>query len=82
MSRIECASNEPGCTSKGFQLLSDFFSILKVLEWNSNVVRFPIGPRMSLDVIQNTAESHIQEYKIIKNVLSAHVISRAHSTSV
>ena len=41
-----------------------YFDIKRIqLECNSNVVEFsrnvPIGPRMSPDVIQNTAESHI-----------------------
>ena len=44
------------------------------LEFSRNV---PIGPRMSPDVIQNTAESHIKDY--IKNFHSA--VIPAHSAS-
>ena len=66
-----------------------YFDIKRIqLECNSNVVRIfqmrlkcrrnvPIGPRMSPDVIQYTAKSHIQEY--IKNFHSD--VIPAHSAS-
>ena len=59
--QLECNSNAFGI----FQL---------PLECSRNV---PIGPRMSPDVIQNTAESHIQEYtkNFHSDVIPAHSAS-------
>ena len=86
----ECASNEPECTSNASRLLAGiYFDIKRIqLECNSNAVgifrmriecsrNVPICPRMSPDVIQNTTESHIQEY--INNFHS--VVIPAHSAS-
>ena len=42
--------------------------------WFESSLNVPIGPRMSPDVIQNTAESHIQEYinNVHSDVIPAH----------